>query len=225
MRQGRYLLARRQTSPELLREAIRKSVAGRQVDARWLDWDGEAWVGVAIRLDEPLGSGKVYTFLPMEEPSPLAAHVHAPFFTKLARREFGLDVPLNSYLMGEIAATCLGLLRVLRDTGDHATVAPLVVDLAAWRPPQHRFLVQACADAGSTLATEQLVPVAGQAEWSSSRRRVRLADATEATLRRDRRGSGSPGPSDPRSGSGGRPAEPLAHPAHRGPRDRDGGHG
>ena len=110
---------------------------GRQVDARWLDWDGDAWVGVAIRLDEPLGSGKVYTFLPMEEPSPLAAHVHAPFFTKLARREFGLDVPLNSYLMGEIAATCLGLLRVLSDAGDHATVAPLVVDLAAWRPPHH----------------------------------------------------------------------------------------
>ncbi len=165
--QGRYLLARRQTSPELLREAIRKSVAGRQVDARWLDWDGDAWVGVAIRLDEPLGSGNVYTFLPMEEPSPLAAHVHAPFFTKLARREFGLDVPLNSYLMGEIAATCLGLLRALRDAGDPATVGPLVVDLAAWRLPHHRFLVQACADAGSTLQTEQLVPVAGQAEWSS----------------------------------------------------------
>jgi hypothetical protein len=165
--QGRYLLARRQTSPELLREAIRKSVAGRQVDARWLDWDGDAWVGVAIRLDEPLGSGKVYTFLPMEEPAPLAAHVHAPFFTKLARREFGLDVPLNSYLMGEIAATCLGLLRALRDAGDPVTVAPLVVDLAAWRPPHHRFLVKACADAGSTLQSEQFVPVAGQAEWSS----------------------------------------------------------
>ncbi len=165
--QGRYLLARRQTSPELLREAIRRSVAGRQVDARWLDWDGEAWVGVAIRLDEPLGSGMVYTFLPMEEPSPLAAHVHAPFFTKLARREFGLDVPLNSYLMGEIAATCFRLLRVLRGVGDHATVAPLVVDLAAWNPPQHKFLVRACADAGSTLETEPVVPVAGIAEWSS----------------------------------------------------------
>jgi hypothetical protein len=165
--QGRYLLARRQTSPELLREAIRRSVAGRQVDARWLNWDGEAWVGVAIRLDEPLGSGMVYTFLPMEEPSPLAAHVHAPFFTKLARREFGLDVPLNNYLMGEIAATSLRLLRALRDTGDHATVAALVVDLAAWNPPQHKFLVRACADAGSTLETEPVVPVAGAAEWSS----------------------------------------------------------
>jgi hypothetical protein len=165
--QGRYLLARRQTSPDLLRDAIRRSVAGRQVDARWLDWDGEAWVGVAIRLDEPLGSGTVYTFLPMKEPSPLAAHVHAPFFTKLARREFSLDVPLNSYLMGQIAATCLRLLRALRDTGDHATVAPLVVDLSAWSPPQHQFLVRACVDAGSTLETEQLVPVAGQAKWSS----------------------------------------------------------
>jgi len=167
--QGRYLLARRPTHPELLRDAIRKSVASRLVDARWLDWDGEAWVGVGVRLDERRAPGTIYTFLPMREPSPLAAHVHAPFFTKLARREIALEVPLNDYLMGEIAATCLQLLRALRDGSDHQTVAPLVVDLAAWNPNLHQYLNHACEEADSSLKTEPIVPVAGRADWSSLR--------------------------------------------------------
>jgi hypothetical protein len=165
--QGHYLLARRQTNPEAFREAIRRSVEVRQVDARWLDWDGEAWVGVALRLDRPLGSGLVYTFLPMQETAPLAAHIHAPFFTKLARRDLDLGIALNDYLMGEIAAVCLHLLRALREHGDHSTVVPLVVDLAAWNPPGHEFLSRACLAAESTLATEKIIPVAGKREWSS----------------------------------------------------------
>jgi uncharacterized protein DUF3883 len=165
--QGRYLLARRPTRPELLRDAIRRSVAGRLVDARWLDWDGEAWVGVALPLDELRAPGTIYTFLPMKEPSPLAAHVHAPFFTKLARGDVALEVPLNDYLMGEIAATCLQLLRALRDGGDHQTVMPLVVDLAAWNPDQRQYLSRACEETGSSLETEQIIPVAGTGGWSS----------------------------------------------------------
>jgi hypothetical protein len=105
----------------------------------------------------------------MQEPSPLAAHVHAPFFTKLARRELGLDVSLNEYLMGEIATTCLQLLRALRGADDHETAAPLVVDLAAWGPRHHGFISRACIEAGSTLETENLVPVAGKADWSCLR--------------------------------------------------------
>lgn len=165
--QGRYLLARRQTSPEALKDAIRRSVEARQVDARWLDWDGEAWVGVAVPLGAPSGAGTIYTFLPTQQPSPSAAHVHAPFFAKLARREVNVDVALNDYLMGEIAAASLSLLRSLRDTGDHETAALFVVDLAAWSPGYHRFLSRACEQAGSSLRTEGLVPLAGKAEWSS----------------------------------------------------------
>ena len=105
----------------------------------------------------------------MREPSPLAAHVHAPFFAKLARREVALDVPLNDYLMGEIAATCLQLLRALRDGSDHQTVMPLVVDLAAWNPDLREYLSQACEEAASSLEAEQIVPVAGTDGWSSLR--------------------------------------------------------
>jgi Domain of unknown function (DUF3883) len=165
--QGRYVLARRQTSPEALRDAIRRSVEARQVDARWLDWDGEAWVAVAVPLGVPGGAGTIYTFLPTQQPSPSAAHVHAPFFAKLARREVNVDVALNDYLMGEIAAVSLSLLRLLRDAGEHEAAAPLVVDLAAWSPGLHRFLSRACEQAGTSLRNERLVPLAGGAEWSS----------------------------------------------------------
>lgn len=165
--QGQYLLARCATSPELMRDAIRRSTAARQVDTRWLDWDGEAWVGVALRLDKPLESGLIYTFLPTQATSPLAAHIHAPFFTRLARRDLDLDVPLNHYLMEQIAAACIELIRTLRDAGDHSTVAPLVVDLVAWTPPHHEFLVRACSQGGSSLHSERTVPVAGTSSWSS----------------------------------------------------------
>ena len=133
-------------------------------------WTGMARRGSALACGlTPVRRGTIYTFLPMREPSPLAAHIHAPFFTMLARREVALEVPLNDYLMGEIAASCLQLLRALRDGGDHQTVAPLVVDLAAWNPDLHEYLSRACEEAGSTLETEQIVPVAGMAGWSSLR--------------------------------------------------------
>jgi Domain of unknown function (DUF3883) len=165
--QGRYLLARHTVDPSAFREAVLKSTAARQIDRRWLDWDGEAWVGVALRLDKSLDAGTIYTFLPMQEVSPLAAHVHAPFFTKLARREVSLDVPLNEYLMRVIALATLELSRILRTHGEHSVVAPLVVDLAGWKPPEHRFLEWACAQGRTELADEAFLPVADRPEWST----------------------------------------------------------
>ena len=166
--QGRYLMVRRSLSPADLREVLEKSAVGRDsIDKRWLQWKGDAWVGVALRLDEPIDTGRTYTYLPMDEPSPLAAHVHAPFFTKLARREVSLEVPLNHFLMGEVAGACLDLIEALREGGDHGTVAPLVVDLVAWNPPRHEFLVEACAERGGVLTSEALVPTAGTASWAT----------------------------------------------------------
>lgn len=167
--QGRYLFNRRTVAVGEFKAAVERSVSKRAVDPRWLEWDDddEVWVSVAQRLDEDVQVGKAYTFLPMEQDSPLAAHVHAPFFADLARREARPEVPLNAYLMSQIAAACLELMCILRDNGDHLTVAPLVVDLVAWKPPQHQFLQQACTDHGTDLATEKCIPIAGQATWAS----------------------------------------------------------
>lgn len=167
--QGRYLLARRQVDHEALMQSIQESVNARLVDDRWLEWNGEESVGVAVPLGKPPGQHLIYTFLPTQEESPLSAHVHAPFFTKLARRDVKVDVPLNAFLMGEIAATCLELLRALRDGGDRKAVAPVVVDLATWREQYLEYLANAFAAAGATLADDPFLPVAAQRGWASVR--------------------------------------------------------
>lgn len=165
--QGRYLVARRPTAETALREVLIKSVAARQIDASWLDWAGNGWVGVALRLDVTLQAGSMYTFLPMSQASPLPAHVHAPFFTKLARRDVTLAVFLNEYLMGEIANTCVALGRLLRTEGDHDAVAPHVVDLCLWQPTQRKFLEDAFNASGSSLGTESFIPLASTARWAT----------------------------------------------------------
>lgn len=167
--QGRYLLARRQVDREALVRSILESVDACLVDDRWLQWDGEESVGVAVPLEGPPGHCLMYTFLPMQEESPLSAHVHAPFFTKLARRDVEVDVPLNAFLMGEVAVACLELLRALRDGGEREAVAPIVVDLATWREPYLRYLSSAFDAAGATLEDEPLLPGADQRSWMSVR--------------------------------------------------------
>lgn len=175
--QGQYLQVTRTVNPDAFMRAIRESVTARLVDDRWLKWEGEASVAVALPLNGEPTPGTMYTFLPMKQESPLPAHVHAPFFTELARRDVSLDVPLNEFLMTEIATACLDLLRTLRSSGRHQAVAPFVVDLATWQPPYHQYLTRACLDAGGALETEPFIPVAGKAEWTTLQDGFVLPDA------------------------------------------------
>jgi hypothetical protein len=109
---GRYLLARRSVDRTALMTVIERSVEDRQIDERWRNWDGEAWVGIALRLDAELTAGRLYTFLPMagDAKPPLMAHVHAPFFTKLARLDISETVALNDFLLNEVAMLAVKLL-------------------------------------------------------------------------------------------------------------------
>jgi hypothetical protein len=161
---GRYLLARRPLDAGPLSEAIACSVAAHELDQRWADWDGSgAWVGLALRLDRPLDAGRLYTFLPMAAaaPAPLCAHAHAPFFTKLARLSMSDGVPLNAYLLDELAALSAQLLRAVRDYAPGAIAAGLVPDLACWYPPAR---LNAVLDGG--LENEPLIPLAGGRGWA-----------------------------------------------------------
>lgn len=164
---GTYLLGRRPLDPSALKASIEESVAARMLDERWSEWDGSgAWVGLALRLDEPLGSGRLYTFLPMAESpaAPLTAHAHAPFFTKLDRRTMSESVPLNDHLLNELAALSARLLRAVRDGAPPDIAARLVPDLACWQP--HERLDQAL---GGALADEPIVPLEDGRGWASLR--------------------------------------------------------
>lgn len=161
---GTYLLARRQLDPGPLTDAIRDSVRNRDIDKRWNDWDGRgAHVAVALRLDQPLRHGRLYTFLPMSAAAaaPMRAHAHAPFFTLLARGNINDKIALNSHLLDQIAALTVDLLRRVRDQAPHADAARHVPDLACWTP--HDRLDAALAGA---LADEPITPLIGR-RWGS----------------------------------------------------------
>ncbi|MER6028236.1 hypothetical protein [Streptomyces sp. NPDC001851] len=161
---GRYLLARRTLEPDALGDAVRRSVQAREIDAAWENWDAEAWVAVALRLDEPLGQGRLYTFLPMAAGvrAPFCGHAHAPFFTKLARLAISENVALNAFLLDQMAVLTVELSRRIRSKAPHPLAADLVLDLMCWEAP-----ARLDAALNGRLATEPIVPLHGREAWGS----------------------------------------------------------
>lgn len=106
----RYLVARRSLDREKLLAAVERSITQEPQLARWRDWRGEPKVAVAVALHRPdAGSGRVYNFLPMaaEMPSPIAGHVDAPFYASIDRRRANFELPLNAFLLDELAETAV----------------------------------------------------------------------------------------------------------------------
>ncbi|MBW5420145.1 DUF3883 domain-containing protein [Streptomyces sp. BG9H] len=163
---GRYLLARRTVEAGALSEAIRRSVRAREIDAAWENWNSDAWVAVALRLDTPLAHGRMYTFLPMAAAAraPFPGHVHAPFFTKLARLDISESVALNDHLLNHVAHLAVDLSRRIRSESPHLVAADLVVDLVSWDAPKR---LNDALD--GELATEPIVPLHGADTWGSLR--------------------------------------------------------
>ncbi|MET9664987.1 hypothetical protein ABZY19_06400 [Streptomyces sp. NPDC006475] len=164
---GRYLVARRVLALDDLRDVIEQSVETREIDAKWQKWEGEAWVGVALRLDKDLERGRMYTFLPMSGATartPFCGHAHAPFFTKLARLHLSETVGLNSFLLNELAGLCARLAKRLRSEGPHSIVRNLILDLVCWDVPTR---IDEALD--GKLADEPIVPLAGADSWGTLR--------------------------------------------------------
>ncbi|MBD0694929.1 hypothetical protein BG452_18290 [Streptomyces sp. CBMA123] len=162
---GRYLLARRTVPPEAFREAIERSVQARQIDGRWSTWQDDAWVAVALRLDEDLQHGRMYTYLPMAETSrsPFCGHVHAPFFTKLARLDISQTITLNDFLLDQVADLAAALSERLRAEAPHDRARDLVPDLVCWKPKDR--IDRAFA---GRLADQPIVPLVSAA-WNTLR--------------------------------------------------------
>lgn len=164
---GRYLLARRTLALDDLGEVIERSVETREIDAKWRQWEGEAWVAIALRLDKDLERGRLYTFLPMAGTArtPFRGHAHAPFFTKLARLHISETVGLNSFLLNQLAELSVQLVRRLRAEGPHSTVRKLILDLVCWGDPTR---IDRALD--GKLADEPIVPLAGASSWGTLRK-------------------------------------------------------
>jgi hypothetical protein len=168
--QGRYLRATRSVTAASMKGAIEQSIADREIDEKWRDWEGEAAVSIAMSLDAATDEGRLYTFLPMSEAAPaaFAGHAHAPFFTKLARGDISPSVALNDFLLNEIALLARDLLTELVALKPNQFRAGLTIDLACWEPPDR--ISTAFEAAGRSLLGEQVLPVVGKARWGALER-------------------------------------------------------
>lgn len=173
---GRYLLARHTVTPDALEEAIERSVETREIDVKWRKWEGEAWVGIALRLDKDLERGRMYTFLPMSATAraPFRGHVHAPFFTRLARLDISDAVGLNSFLLDQLAEFSVRLAKRLRCEGPYSTVRSLILDLVCWDVPTRVDKVL-----NGKLADEPIVPLAGTKSWGTLRESFSWPDGAQ----------------------------------------------
>jgi hypothetical protein len=157
---GSFLVAERVVDPTAFKASIASSVEADRISDVWLAWEGEARVGVAVSLEEELDQGRLYTFLPMgpNAAAPLAAHINAPFFSKLARVDLEESVPLNEFLLDQVADLCAEAI-CLAAAGKLVLTAPTIADLLCWSSPAHVRLVRAFESRGMNLASADVIPL------------------------------------------------------------------
>jgi hypothetical protein len=165
--QGKYLHATRSVDREHMHAAIQESISAREIDEKWSDWEGDAVVALALRLDREVDVPRLYTFLPMSETarSPFSGHVHAPFFTKLARLDISDSVALNSFLLDEAAALARDMIDELATLPEGEARSGLTIDAACWEPPDR--LERAYESVGGELGKAEFVPVLGRKRWAA----------------------------------------------------------
>ena len=164
---GRCLLLTKTVPHEAFIEAIEASITATLVDESWRDWDGDAEVAIALRIDEvDEADSRLYCFLPMDHRvrGPFAGHLNAPFAVTLARDGLVPSAPLNEYLFDVAADIVAASWTALRE---HAEGRRLVPGLAVWNEAQIARLGAAFQRQGRDLATAEFLPVLGPKRWSS----------------------------------------------------------
>lgn len=168
----RFLVVEHDVDKALVLDAVRQSVSRAPQVKRWLDWQGQPTVSVAVGLSPgAVTAGRLYNFLPMgfEACAPLLGHLDAPFFTEIDRRNADFDLPLNAALMRAAAKACAhAALHIAAQ--DHTQIPQRAVfDLVAWTGSHASKLDAALDRRGSSLADALVVPTISieSARWAS----------------------------------------------------------
>lgn len=201
----RYIVAHRRVDRARLSAAVEASIAKEPQLARWREWHGEPSVAVAVSLSTgDLERGRTYNFLPMaaEVPSRICGHVDAPFYASIDRRRANFDLPLNAFLLDELAETALCAATELKPLADEIG-RNTIFDLAAWAPDDVLRLNRASKQVGVDWRDCAVVPAAdGVASWAAFRS-VRIWNEQGYSVLRVRRlvKAGISSLADPRLGS------------------------
>jgi len=173
----RFLLSERVVDSGAFVEHIERSVEEGKLSKSWSEWSGDATVAVAVPRSGPPLKGRMYTFLPMGDRaiSPVAAHVNAPFFARLARVDLEESVPLNDFLLDEIAVACAQTL--LASAAGRVDLRPSeVCDFLSWSGSPGR-LSRAFNVVETPLREAEIVPAIGKQRWASLGNIYALDDA------------------------------------------------
>lgn len=171
----RFLTTTRKLTAAEVRAVVEQAVARNELDKTWAEWDSDVDVSLAVPIDEDAANTlpSTYTYLPMRVPSPVHAHLHAPFHTKLARLDLKEDSIFNSFLIrtaAELAAATIELLAGDADLElDPRCRRAAVVDLLCWNTEHMGQIRDALHRRGLDIGTSSIVPVQGPggARWSS----------------------------------------------------------
>lgn len=164
----RYVLAKRKIGRNELQAAIQGSIPKEPQLTRWLEWKGDAHVSVAIGLGDYFERGRIYNFLPMAEEiiAPVRGHVDAPFYATIDRRRVNLELPLNAFLMSELAVTSARAALDLKGSVQTIGRNP-VFDFAAWDPKDRERLANSWRRLKQDWPRVAIVPGADGLSWCS----------------------------------------------------------
>lgn len=139
---GSYLLARTAVPETAMKEAIAHAIEQKQLNENWNTWKGAGEVALAVRLDAPVRTPRLYTFLPMGEQAtaPLPGYLHGSFFPRSNRKSLDANIALNRMLLEEatgLAARAIHHLSAKPSSSivqwlDNNARATAVSDLLCW---------------------------------------------------------------------------------------------
>jgi hypothetical protein len=155
---GRYFTASVSIPASDVAAVIADAVAANELEETWLEWKEDAVVSAAVRLDRSMDSGRLYTYLPMEVPAPLAGHLNAPFYARLDRRDLNPSLSLNALLLDAGARACLHAAEAIASRNAREFVCA-AIDLFAWEPKESERLQNAVE--GSPATKTRVLPAVG----------------------------------------------------------------
>ena len=168
----RFLVVRREVDKERVLDAVKQSISRAPQIKRWMDWEGQPVVSVAVGLSAgAVTEGRIYNFLPMGKTagSPLKGYLDAPFFAEIDRRDADFDLPLNETLMKAAAEACAAT-ALFVSKHDKNIPRSAVVDLIAWTGEHGEKLDDAFEEAGGSLGDAPIIPtiaIEGRKSWTS----------------------------------------------------------
>ena len=161
----RFLVASRKLQAPDIAAVVGEAIALGELDESWAAWDADVEVSLAVQLDgaHDETAPSTFTYLPMRVDSPLHAHLHAPFHTKLARLELNEESHFNAHLIAAVADLAVDAVRLLSSDAEIGLTAlqrrVATVDLLSWNVEHVDVLRSALARADLDLRTSPLIPV------------------------------------------------------------------